>query len=128
MSQCVWPGCHHESYLALHHVRHWALGGETSAENLLLLCTVHHALVHEGGFSIAKHRDEGYYFVRPDGRPVEVVVPSSDERVESPRAVYRVSPPSAEDDAAQRSVSRGTCYGTRQTWPHALSRALSLVL
>ncbi|MDH4072680.1 MAG: HNH endonuclease [Gammaproteobacteria bacterium] len=26
-----------------HHVEHWSNGGETSLDNLLLLCTKHHA-------------------------------------------------------------------------------------
>jgi hypothetical protein len=52
---CRWPGCEHRRYLDAHHRRHWALGGETSLENLVLLCSHHHRLVHEGGYTI----DEG---------------------------------------------------------------------
>ncbi|HEY5624081.1 MAG TPA: HNH endonuclease signature motif containing protein [Gammaproteobacteria bacterium] len=37
-----------------HHVEHWSHGGETSLDNLMLLCTKHHTLVHEGGFRIEK--------------------------------------------------------------------------
>ena len=33
-----------------HHIQHWADGGATSLENLILLCTYHHRLMHEGGF------------------------------------------------------------------------------
>jgi len=100
---CTFPGCHHTRYLDAHHVRHWADGGETNLGNLLLLCTAHHTLVHEGGFSIRRHRDGRWYFVRPDGRPVEVgpssaedgtsggAHPSSSaEDVREERAVYRV--------------------------------------
>jgi hypothetical protein len=74
---CTFPGCHHTRYLDTHHVHHWADGGETSLDNLLVLCTTHHRLVHEGGFSIQRNRDGRYYFCRPDGRPVEI--PSSAE-------------------------------------------------
>jgi hypothetical protein len=52
---CRWPGCENRRYLDAHHRRHWALGGETSLENLVLLCFHHHRLVHEGGYTI----DEG---------------------------------------------------------------------
>jgi len=102
---CTFPGCHHTRYLDAHHVRHWADGGETNLENLLLLCTAHHTLVHEGGFSIRRHRDGRWYFVRPDGRPVEIVpssaedgadtdvVSSSAEDVREGRAVYRLTTP-----------------------------------
>jgi hypothetical protein len=36
----------------------------------LLLCTRHHRLVHEGGFSIAKDYLDRWYFRRPDGKAV----------------------------------------------------------
>jgi hypothetical protein len=75
-SRCTFPGCHHTRYLDAHHVQHWADGGETSLDNLLVLCTTHHRLVHEGGFNSANAR-WAYYFMRPDGRPVEP--PSSAE-------------------------------------------------
>jgi hypothetical protein len=88
---CTFPGCHHARYLDAHHVLHWANGGETSLENLLTLCSTHHTLVHEGGFSIQRHRAGRFYFVRPDGRPVEVAPPSSAEGVGQERATYRVS-------------------------------------
>ena len=50
----------------------WADGGETSLDYLILLCSHHHRLVHEGGFTIATRRDGSRYFARPDGRPVEI--------------------------------------------------------
>lgn len=49
---CCWPGCESRRHLAAHHRVHWAHGGETSLENLLLLCWRHHRLVHEGGYAI----------------------------------------------------------------------------
>ncbi|MFW6093226.1 MAG: DUF222 domain-containing protein [Pseudomonadota bacterium] len=90
---CTFPGCHHRRFLEAHHVRHWAEGGETSLDNLLLVCWTHHKLLHEGGFDVARHPDGGYYFVRPDGRPVEAPVPG----VAEVRTRYRTGPPSAED-------------------------------
>jgi hypothetical protein len=32
-----------------HHIEHWADGGATSLDNLTLLCSHHHRLLHEGG-------------------------------------------------------------------------------
>jgi hypothetical protein len=87
---CTFPGCHLTRYLDAHHVQHWADGGETSLDNLLLLCTTHHKLVHEGGFSVRHHRDGRYYFARPDGRPIEVGS-SSAESVRQERPIYRAS-------------------------------------
>ncbi len=50
--RCRWPGCENRRYLDAHHRTHWAHGGETSLDNLLLLCWHHHRLVHEGGYTI----------------------------------------------------------------------------
>lgn len=90
---CTFPGCHHTRYLDAHHVQHWADGGETNLENLLLLCTAHHTLVHEGGFTIRRHRDGRWYFVRPDGRPVEVEASSAKDGV-----CDGAGPPSSAED------------------------------
>jgi len=64
---CSFPGCHNRRYLHSHHVEHWSNGGETSLDNLMLLCTRHHTLVHEGGFRIERDFQDRWYFVRPDG-------------------------------------------------------------
>ncbi len=49
---CRWPGCDRRRHLDAHHRTHWADGGETALDNLLLLCWHHHRLVHEGGYTI----------------------------------------------------------------------------
>jgi hypothetical protein len=67
---CVFPGCRNKRFVDAHHVQHWSAGGETSLDNLLLLCTRHHRLVHEGGFAIAKDYLDSWYFKRPDGQAV----------------------------------------------------------
>lgn len=70
---CTFPGCHNRRFLHNHHVDHWSNGGETSLDNLMLLCTRHHTLVHEGGFRIEKDFQDRWTFLRPDG----IAVPSS---------------------------------------------------
>jgi hypothetical protein len=65
---CSFPGCHSTHYVDAHHIQHWADGGDTSLENLTLLCTHHHTLLHEGGFSIHRHSNGRTYYRRPDGR------------------------------------------------------------
>lgn len=64
---CTFPGCKNHRFLHCHHVEHWSRGGDTSLDNLLLLCTKHHTLVHEGGFRIEKDFRDDWYFMRPDG-------------------------------------------------------------
>lgn len=48
---CRFPGCGHR-FADAHHVKHWADGGETSLDNTVLLCSYHHRLVHEGGWTV----------------------------------------------------------------------------
>ena len=52
---------------------HWAHGGKTKLDNLILLCARHHRLVHEGGFGVARKPDGSLLFRRPDGRVVPAV-------------------------------------------------------
>jgi len=51
---CVWPGCTQSRHLHIHHIKHWADGGATSVSNGVCLCSHHHTLVHEGGYTIQR--------------------------------------------------------------------------
>ncbi len=44
-------------------------GGQTNLDNLLLLCSFHHHLVHEGGFGVEVH-DGKLRFLARDGTPI----------------------------------------------------------
>ncbi len=47
---CRFPGCDRPpGWCDAHHKLHWADGGETRLDNLVLLCRRHHRAVHEGG-------------------------------------------------------------------------------
>ncbi len=65
--RCRFPGCRNSRFVEIHHVEHWADGGETALDSLMLLCTKHHTLVHEGGFRIEKTFANDWAFFRPDG-------------------------------------------------------------
>jgi hypothetical protein len=65
---CCFPGCSHDRFLHGHHIQHWLHGGETSLENLVLLCTHHHHLVHEGGWAVARTPGGPLVFTAPSGR------------------------------------------------------------
>ncbi len=69
---CRFPGCHHKRFVDAHHIGHWSGGGETCLDNLMLLCSRHHRMVHEGGFSIERDFQHRWFFKRPDG----IAVPS----------------------------------------------------
>lgn len=64
---CRFPGCLNHLYVDAHHIRHWADGGETRLDNLVLACRHHHGLLHEGGFTVARRDDGKLLFFRPDG-------------------------------------------------------------
>ena len=77
---CRFPGCTATHRLHGHHVRHWANSGETSLDNLILLCPTHHRLVHEGGFDVQRLDDGAFRFTNPNGlaiRPPKRREPSS---------------------------------------------------
>ena len=67
---CGFPGCSNTRFVDAHHIRHWADGGETSVENMVLLCSSHHKLVHEGGYSVQRDQTGELFFRRPDGKAV----------------------------------------------------------
>ena len=70
---CSFPGCTHDRFLHGHHIQHWLHGGETSVDNLVSLCTFHHHLVHEGGWSVARTLDGQIAFTAPDGQALPPV-------------------------------------------------------
>jgi hypothetical protein len=51
-----------------HHIHHWCDGGETSLDNLVLLCRHHHRLVHDEGYGIVKDAAGNPVFCTPAGR------------------------------------------------------------
>ncbi len=66
---CRFPGCT-ATRCDGHHIRHWARGGATALDNLVLLCRRHHRAVHEEGFGVTLGDDGEAHFVRPDGEPL----------------------------------------------------------
>jgi hypothetical protein len=88
---CTFPGCHRTRFVEAHHVHHWVDGGETSVENLVLLCSHHHRLLHEGGYRIRRDYRGEYYFVRADGRAI-------------PRCGYRAADYTDDDIGADPSM------------------------
>jgi Domain of unknown function (DUF222)/HNH endonuclease len=63
---CRGPGCDRPpEWCDAHHLLHWAEGGATNLDNLVLLCRRHHVLLHEGGWHLARGPDGGIAFTRP---------------------------------------------------------------
>ena len=74
--QCRFPGCNARR-CDVHHVEHWADGGSTRLDNLVLLCRRHHRAVHEEGFLVRMGPSGDATFCWPDGRPFPAVPAAS---------------------------------------------------
>src|SRR6202162_4029132 len=86
---CRFPGCGVPAHRTeAHHHEHWALGGETNLDNLLLLCGFHHRRHHAGAYRIRKTLD-GFSFETDDGH---VIQPPPRDPVAYDRVVPSVLP------------------------------------
>ena len=70
-SGCRFPGCTCKRFVDAHHIKHWADGGETSMDNLVLLCRNHHRLVHESGYGVHTNPGGAIHFTLPDGKRIQ---------------------------------------------------------
>jgi hypothetical protein len=44
---CAFPGCRRPPLACdAHHITHWADGGSTCLDNLVMLCRTHHTMIH----------------------------------------------------------------------------------
>ena len=65
--ECRFPGCGARWFTQAHHVRWWEHGGPTDLDNLVLVCTFHHRLVHEHGWAVRRDPDGTVSWLRKDG-------------------------------------------------------------
>jgi hypothetical protein len=79
---CQFPGCSHTRHLHARHVRHWLYGGPTDVDNLILVCSFHHGVVHDLGYRI-RRRPGRWEFLRPNGSPIPTVAAPLTGNVES---------------------------------------------
>jgi excisionase family DNA binding protein len=106
-----------------HHVRHWAQGGPTTLENLVVLCHRHHRAVHEEGYQVERLPDGALQFRRPDGRTLpEVPLPAplpADPVAEAEPRRRQWYPVSAAADflgISSRTLLRWSAAGRIETW------------
>ena len=118
---CQFPGCTHERFVDGHHIHHWSKGGETSLDNLVLLCRHHHVLVHEGGFSCERTDDGELVFCDQRGRRLaEHPEPFEVSLEESMAHLYRKYPDTLHDGCRTRSYA-----GERVDYDYAVSLLFS---
>jgi len=65
--ECRFPGCGARRFTEAHHIVWWRHGGRTELDNLLLICSFHHRLVHEYGWSVRREEVGEVAWFRPDG-------------------------------------------------------------
>ena len=63
---CVFPGCTRPAQWCIaHHIVHWADGGPTDLDNLVLLCGQHHRTIHHDGWDVRMAADRHPEFIPP---------------------------------------------------------------
>ncbi|HEY2062754.1 MAG TPA: DUF222 domain-containing protein [Amycolatopsis sp.] len=73
---CAFPGCRRPpKHCEGHHIVHWANGGTTDLDNLVLLCSYHHHVLHDAGWKVR---------IAPDGLP-EFIPPVLLDPAQQPR-------------------------------------------
>jgi HNH endonuclease len=72
---CTFPGCGATAFLHAHHIVHWLRGGPTELDNLCLLCSYHHKLVHEYGWWMVLADQGTTIWYRPSGALYDPVGP-----------------------------------------------------
>ncbi|HEU4613504.1 MAG TPA: HNH endonuclease, partial [Kofleriaceae bacterium] len=67
--RCRVPGCRAKRHCELHHIVPWAQGGTHDPENLIVLCSGHHMLLHDRLLTITGRAPDELTFTR-DGKPL----------------------------------------------------------
>ena len=67
---CRVPGCGRKRHVHAHHIHAWADGGPTKLSNLVLTCSTHHRLIHEGRLRVegADQESASFTFLDEFGR------------------------------------------------------------
>jgi len=66
---CVHPGCSVPGWRCIaHHRRHWADGGRTDVDNMVLVCRYHHRRLHHGRLGLTQ-TDTGTWTTAPPNPP-----------------------------------------------------------
>ncbi|MGY1721853.1 DUF222 domain-containing protein [Blastococcus sp. SYSU DS0533] len=80
---CVFTGCHAPTHWCdVHHLIHWADGGQTDLHNCALLCERHHTKVHHG-FRVERQPDGRWRTWRTDGTEILVLPRTTTEPARS---------------------------------------------
>lgn len=67
--RCAFPGCRNRC-VDLHHLVWWSHGGRTSLDNAAWVCSFHHWLAHDGGWTARRDGPGQFTWTAPDGREI----------------------------------------------------------
>ena len=123
--QCRFPGCTAAASVEAHHIKHWAHGGETRLENLVLTCRFHHKALHEGGFSVERQQDGELLFRDARGRPLEPVPKPPTRFVDPASAESAVAELATEQRGAGVVIDRTTSLPRGDGTPLDLGAAVA---
>jgi len=78
---CRYPGCTATQHVEVHHLDHWAKGGNTDYDRMLSLCPFHHDAHHRAEFTMTGDptSSHGVDFRNPHGLRIQVARPSAPE-------------------------------------------------
>ena len=99
---CRFQGCGATRWLHAHHLTHWADGGATDHDNLVMLCGRHHRVVHEGGWQVASTREGTVTFHKPDGQVLTCGPPAL--RPDVRRRLFGPDPPEGATHLTHRTA------------------------
>lgn len=68
--RCEVPGCTSRFHIKVHHILLFSAGGTHRLTNLLCVCSVHHALIHNGTLWLEGSRHDELRFSFADGTPI----------------------------------------------------------
>lgn len=78
--RCRFPGCRQPARVCdIDHAIPWEEGGDTSRENLGLLCRRHHRMKTHGGWKLISHQDGSCDWISPEGKSFKVEARRIDE-------------------------------------------------
>lgn len=121
---CRAPGCGRRGFLHAHHVTHWAHGGPTDLDNLILLCSACHTSAHTGRLVVIARGRQRFEFRHPDTGAVIPAVPPIPGRADDLLYGKQFSPKTitGQWDGTKLNLSETTA-GLFMTWAGRQRRA-----
>ena len=99
---CVGDGCQVPfEQCEIHHIVFWRFDGKSDIDNLAPVCSRHHHLAHEGGWTLSMTPDRTITWTRPDG-----TVHSTTRSIDRAPNGVRPKPPAGSPPATPRDPNR----------------------